>query len=137
MYSLASDSLRIRPRWASRMASRSGGPSVVGSTSAGGVAGLEEVDTLVVGEEHLACVETRRRGEGASSSSSGVVREMWSVPGVAPHDHVVPAGVAGRSRQDQHLFQLGKRQRIMPGSERQRPVGKRGTQREAAGSSSV
>src|SRR3712207_8404862 len=61
--------------------------------------------SLVVGEENLARVETRGRREGATPRGSGVVREVGGVAGVA-HDHVVPAGVAGRSGEDQHLLEL-------------------------------
>jgi hypothetical protein len=102
----------------------------------GGIAGLEEVDALVVGEEDLAGVEARRRREGAAPRGSGVVREVGSVAGVA-HDHVVPARVAGRSCKDQHLLQLSKRHRVMLGGERQRTVGERGAKREPAGPSAV
>jgi hypothetical protein len=61
---------------------------------------------------------------------------VWGVAGVA-HDHVVPPRVACRRRKDQHLLQLAQWQRVVLGGERQRPVGERGTQREAAGSPSV
>ena len=52
-------------------------------------------------------------------------------------DHVVPAGVAGSGREDQHLLEFAQRQRVMLGGERQRTVGDRSSQREPAGSSSV
>jgi hypothetical protein len=42
----------------------------------GGVAGLEEIDAFVVGEEDLAGVETCGRGEGTTPGGGGVVREV-------------------------------------------------------------
>src|SRR5918994_7403040 len=70
-----------------------------------GVAGLEEVDALIVGEEYLAGVEASGRGKSATPRSSRIVREVGSVPGVA-HDHEVPSGVAGRPSKNQHLLEL-------------------------------
>src|SRR3712207_9263551 len=88
--------------------------------------------SLVVGEENLARVETRGRREGATPRGSGVVREVGGVAGMA-HDHVVPAGVAGRSGEDQHLLELAQWPRVVAGGGRQPTVGERGAPREAAG----
>ena len=75
-------------------------------------------------------------GKVRPARGSGVVGEVGCVAGVA-RDHVVPAGIAGSSREYQHLLQVAQGQRLMPGGELQRAIGYGCAQREPAGSPSV
>ncbi len=131
-----SASLRIRERCASMTASMSTGAPGSRSTSLGAVPRLEQVDALVVGEEHLAHMEPRGRREGPPAGRPGVVRKARGV-GRVPRDREVPAGVAGRRRQHQHLLEVGERHRLVLRAVGERAVWDLGPEGEAPSAAAV
>ena len=95
------------------------------------VAGGEEIDAVVVGEEDLAGVEPGGRGEGAPARRCGVVGHMRCVARVAG-DRVVPAGIPRRRRQHHHLLKLAERHRRVARGVGKRPVGQGRTEGKAS-----
>jgi hypothetical protein len=95
-----------------------------------GVAGGEEPDAAVVGEEQLGAVEAGRRREGAPGGG-GVVGDVGGVAGVAG-DRVVPAGGPAHGGQHQQPLQLIQGHRLVPGPVGQGAVGDLTAQGEAA-----
>ena len=74
------------------------------------VAGWQEVDASIVGEEELAGVEARGRREAPAAGGGVVVRDVGQVGGAAG-DQVRPAGVAGDGGEQQRLLHCGERRR--------------------------
>jgi hypothetical protein len=96
-----------------------------------GVAGREEPDAGVIGEEQLGGVEPSRRGEGPPGCPGGVVGDLGGVAGVAG-DRVVPAGGPAHRGQHQQPLQLIQRHGLVVGPVGQGAVGELITQGETA-----
>jgi hypothetical protein len=96
-----------------------------------GVAGGEEPDAGVVGEEQLGGVEPGRRGEGPPGRGGGVVGDLGGVAGVAG-DRIMPAGGPAHRAQHQQPLQLIQGHRLVPGPVGQGAVGELIAQGEAA-----
>ena len=87
-----------------------------------GVAGIEHVDPLIVGEEGHARVKPCRRRECPSAGRRSVVGQMRGIS-LSPVDHVMPARVAAAGGHDEQFLQLREGLRFEPGFVLEHPVG--------------
>ena len=100
------------------------------------VAGGQEVDPVVVGEEELRGVEARRGGKAPPARGRRVVRQPAGVVGVV-REELRPAGVAGDGGDEQHLLARVERLGRLARGEGERAVRDRGALGEAARAAAV